>query len=364
MKKYIVILLAAAALLYSCRTRTLPPRPTIPLVESIVRDTSGLANLVSMAGASGAEGSVAILGEPFQAVALARLFQGMDAVDNIDGREKRDSLPDFAGERFDVLMDVSNAPYGHFLPGGLDSLREAAVQGAMFAWDSTCLKYAAGRDKLRKSRAKVLILSSPLHSAYGRFDVDTLRQLCSGKCFIVTPVETTLADAVRLGASNIAVWASGEVRSSGAYESAFMQMGGQGSVASIVPDAAFDIRTEFRSLLHQYRAAGKPLDALVLSEYGIDTRLLETELELIRAAGTEEDLAFSRMLSPEFTIIEPGKSLTGAVYRYMRSGNLFTHRIALPSVHWYETTESRSGDPAIVEVGASYVLQTYVQDID
>jgi hypothetical protein len=364
MKKYIIILLAAAAMLYSCRTKTLPPRPTIPLVESIVRDTSGLANLVAMAGASGADGSIAIMGEPSQSFALARLFQGIDAADNIDGRAKRDSLPDFAGERFDVIMDVSNAPYGHFLPNGLDSLREAAVQGAMFAWDSTCLKYAAGRDKLRKSRAKILIFSSPLHSAYGLFDVDTLKQLCSGKCFIVTPVQTTLADAVRRGASGIAVWASREICSSGAYESAFEQMGGEGNVTVITPEAALDIRTEFRNLLHQYRATGKQLDALVLTEYNIDTKLLESEIELIRGAGTEEDLAFSRMLSPDFTIIEPGASLTGAIYRYMRSGNLFTHRIALPQVHWYETTESRSGDPAIVEVGSSYVLQAYVQDFD
>ena len=364
MKKYIIIILAAAASLYACRIKTLPPRPTIPLVESIVRDTSGLANLVGMAGASGPEGSIAILGEPAEAVILARLFQGVDAVDNIDGMARRDSLQDFAGEQFDVILDDLNAPYGHFLSAGLDSLREAAVQGAMFAWDSTCLKYAAGRDKLLKSRAKILILSSPLHSAYGLFDVDTLRQLCSGKCFLATPVETTLKDAVDGGAANIAVWASRDVRTSKAYESAFEAMGVQGSVTSITPDSALDVRTELRSLLRQYRTTGKQLDALVLSDYAIDKKPMESELELIRRAGTEEDLAFSRMLSPGFTIIDPGTSLTAAIYRYMRGGNLFTHRIARPSVRWFKTTEAGDGDPVIVEVGASYVLQSYVQNFD
>lgn len=364
MKKYIILILAAVAALFSCRNKALPPRPTIPLVETIVRDTSGLANLVTMAGASGAEGSIAILGEPAEAVSLARLFQAIDAVDNIDGREKRDSLPDFAGEQFDVILDAANAPFGHYLPDGLDSLREAAVQGAMFAWDSTCLKYAMGREKLLKSRAKILILSSPLHSAYGLFDVDTLKQLCSGKCHVVTPVETTLQDAAVLGAANIAVWASRDVRASGAFESAFAQMGLEGSVTAITPDTALDVRTEFRSLLRQYRATGKPLDALVLMDYSIDKKPLESELELIRRAGTEEDQAFSRMLSQGFTFIEPGKSLTESIYRYMRGGNLFTHRIALPSVRWYETTVSEQGDPSIVEVGSSYVLQTYVQDFD
>ena len=364
MRKYIVIIMAAVASLYSCRTKTLPPRPTIPLVETIARDTSGLAKLVRMAGASGSAGSIAIVGEPAQTVTLARLFQSIDAADNIDGREKRDSLPDFAGEQIDVILDITNAPYGRLLPGGLDSLREAAVQGAMFAWDSTCLKYAAGRDKLRKSRAKILIFSSPLHSAYGLFDVDTLKQLCSGKCFLATPVETSLQNAVNRGARNIAVWASPEVRSSGAYESAYNQMGLEGSVAVISPEPALDVRTELRDLLRQYGATGKQLDALILTEYGVDTAPLQSELQLIRSSFTEEDQALSRFLAQDFTIIDPGTSLTGAVYRYMRGGNLFTHRIALPAVRWFETAESNVGDPAIVEVGTSYVLQTYVQDFD
>ena len=364
MRKSIILMMAAVAMLSSCRTKTLPPRPTIPLVGAIVRDTSGLANLVTMAGASGAEGSVAIVGEPGQAVTLARLFQGIDAVDNIDGREQRDSLPDFAGEQFDVILDVMGSPYGHFLPDGLDSLREAAVQGAMFAWDSTCLKTSGGAAKLLKSRAKILILSSPLHSAYGLFDVDTLKQLCSGKCYLTTPVETTLQDAVSLGAQNIAVWASREVRASRAYELAFEEMGSEGSVTAITPDQALDVRTEFRSLLRQYLATGKTLEALILSDYDMDKLPLERELELIRSAGTEEDQAFSRILSPGFAIIDPGTSLTRTVYRYMRGGNLFTHRISLPLVRWYETTESKLGNPAIMEVSPTYVLHKYVQDFD
>ena len=364
MRKYIIIFLAAAASLYSCRTKTLPPRPTIPLVENIVRDSSGLGRLVTMAGASGAVGSIAIVGEPEQTLTLARLFQSIDAVDNIDGREKRDSLPDFAGEQFDVILDVSGAPYSHYVPGGLDSLREAAVQGAMFAWDSTCLKYSMGRDKLRKSRAKILIFSSPLHSAYGLFDVDTLKQLCSGKCYIVTPVETSLQHAAGHGASNIAVWASLEVRMSGAYESAYEEMGLEGSVTAITPESAFDVRTEFRDLLRQYSATGKPLDALVLADYSVDKKPLESELALIRTAATEEDAALSHMLAQDFVIIDPGTSLTADIYKYMRSGNLFTHRIARPAVRWFETSENNAGDPAIVEVSTSYVLQTYVQDID
>lgn len=364
MKRFALITLAIAALLSSCRTSAPAPRPTISLVHAIVRDTSGLANLVSLAGASGAQGSVAILGEPRQAVPLARLLHGIDAVDNIDGHHRRDSLPDFAGEQLDVILDAANSPYGHYFPDGLDSLREAAVQGAMFAWDTTCLKYFHGRASLPKSSAKILVLSSPLHSAYGLFDADTLRQLCGGKCFIVTPVQTTLEDAVSAGARNIAVWASPEVRSSRAFEEAFAAMDAQGSVKSIVPEPALDLRTEFRSLLRQYQASGEQLDALILSDYSVDLGLIDSELEIIGRCGTEEDTALSRMLSPGFTVIDPGTSVAGAVYRYLRGRNLFTHRIALPSVRWFETGVSEKGEPAIVEAGYSYVLQSYVQDFD
>ena len=208
----------------------------------------------------------------------------------------------------------------------------------------------------------VVILDST--SAYGLFDVDTLRQLCSGKCHVVTPVETTLRDAVNRGAGNIAVWAPEGIRFSGAYVKAFTDMGLQGSVTAITPDPSLDVRLELRSVLRQYAASGRQLDALVLSEYSKDLSLLESELNLIREAGTEEDAAFSRMLSPGFFIVEPGTSLTGAIFRYMRNGNLFTHRIAPPAARWFETTVSRTGRPAIVEVGSSYVFKSYVQDFD
>lgn len=362
MKKTVILAVALMAL-FSCRNSTLPPRPTIPLVESIVRDTSGLAAIVARAG-NATTGSIAIIGEPQEAVTLSRLFLSVDAVDNIDGREVRDSLPDFAGEQFDVILDANNAPYGHYISEEIDSLREAAVHGAMFAWDSTCLKSSSSRQKLLKSRAKILIFSSPLHSAYGLFDVDTLQQLCGGRSRIVTPVEITLADAVSSGAKNIAVWASRDVKASGAYESAFAEMGNEGTVTSVTPENALDVRTEFRSLLRQYQATGLSMDALVLSGYDIDPTPLNSELALIRRGGTEEDIAFGRMLSPGFVILAPGACLTSAIYRYMREHNLFTHRIARPYARWFETVESEHGDPAIMEISALYVHFAYVQDFD
>ena len=311
MKKIPLILLTVLAAAVSCKPKALPPRPTIPLVESIANDTTGLAAVVAAAGSS-VGGSIAIIGEPSDGALIARLFQGIDVRDNIDGRALRDSLPDFAGEHLDVILDSWNAPYRHFQDP--DSLREMSVRGAMFAWDSTAMK----------DRAKVVVLSSPLASAYGLFDVDTLQQLCGGKSFLVSPVSASIDEAVRLGAHDIGVWASREVRASEAYESAFREKGLPGSISAFTPDAAMDSRTSLRSFLRQYRAVGKPLDALILAEYGIDRNALLSEIRLIRGGGTEEDRSFSRMIPDSFVIVDPGESLAAAVYAHLREKNPFT----------------------------------------
>ncbi len=363
MRKLTLILMAAAAMFSACKPKTFQPRPTIPLVENVASDTSGLAAIVARAGNAGADGSVAIIGEPADCITLARLFQYTDVRDNIDGRAVRDSLPDFAGERLDIILDSWNAPYRHFQDP--DSLREATVRGALFAWDSTCRKSTTDAAvKLLKPRAKILVFSSPLSASFGLFDVDTLQQLCGGRSKVFTPVRTTIEDALENGAANIAVWASRDIRESNAYESVFGEMQASGSITGITPESALDIRTSFRSLLRQYKATGKSLDALILSEYGVDTKPLLSEIALIRGAGTEEDLAFSKMLSDGFVIIEPGASLADAVFSYMRKENLFTHNIARPAIRYYETAESAEGEPSIVEVGAYYVQQAYVQDFN
>ena len=194
--------------------------------------------------------------------------------------------------------------------------------------------------------------------------MDTLQQLCGGRSRIVTPVGITLAAAVDAGAANIAVWASRDVMASGAYESAFAEMDAAGTVTCITPESALDDRTQLRSLLRQYLQTGNRLDALILSDYDIDPAPLNSEINLIRKGGTEEDMAFSRILSPDFVILAPGPCLTSAVYRYMREHNLFTHRIARPHPSWYETIENDHGDPSIIEVSTAYVYNTYVQDFD
>lgn len=366
-QRYLLIVLA---LLFaaSCRPKAGAPRETIGLVYDIVADTTGVRVLVERAGGSGAEGSIALLGEPEDVVVLARRFAAEDQMDNVDGRPVRDSLPDFAGETIHALLDVYNAPYSQFITGkeGQDSLREVAVGGALHAWDTVCFRSASGRGiPLKKASAKILIFTSSLQAEYGLFDVDTLQQLVGGKCRLLSPVDILLEEALAAGAQNILVWAPDAVRESRVWEKALeVRRPTDATLAVLTPRPALDVRTQFRDILRQYQATGLPLDVLVMDVYGLDVVPLQSELGLIRLCGTEEDAAFDRMLSARFGFFEPSAAILRTTYGLLREQNLFAHKIARPVVKYYESVESESGNVILVEAAASYVNSTYVSSFN
>jgi len=327
-------------------------------VKAIAADTAGVFRQIVDAGRIGARGNIAIIGEPGDGILLARRFQNMDESDNIDGRPVRDSLPDFAGEVFHVLLDEYNAPYSHFLSfeadtlsrSGLDSLRELAVRNAVYAW---------------QDGAKILVFTSPLQAEYGLFDVDTLRKMAGASTVILSPLVSMYTEALDAGATRLAVWTSREKRHSGVYAKVFSRMAPAGaSVEVITPDAALDVRTELRSLLRQYLSRAEALDAILIDDYSVNLLPLSYELTLIRHCATEEDRAFNGLLSPGFHFITPGPSVTQAVGRVLREEKLFTHRIAHPEVRYYQSVESEEGGMTVMEVGARYVQEAYVQDFN
>jgi len=371
MKRIIISGLAALAVFASCDRHAAAPKSTLPLVLSIAADSTGTGRLAAQAGKYGADGSIALIGEPQDVLPLARYFQSVDAVDNIDGRSVRDSLPDFAGERFDVILDAFNESYSHFIPEGehalerTDSLREAAVRNAVFAWDSTCVRSASDTEmRLPKTRAKILIFTASMQAQYGVADVDTLQQLCGGKSLVLSPVDILLEQAYASGARDLAVWTGRATRRSNAWQAVFAKKGwADARLAVLTPEAALDIRTEFRNLLRQYSTTGRKLDVLMVDRYSFDRNYLESELALIRREGTEEDASFAKMLSKDFRILDPQQALVRTTYEQMRARRLFTHRIARPALYYYETVESDLGVPVLEEVAASYVQEAYVQNI-
>ncbi len=317
MKKHILLTILAVAALAACeQSGKVQKRPT-GLVQSILADSTGLRDIAGYAGQIGSRGSITLFGESRDVKPLAQRFKDVDLMDNVDGREKRDSLPDFAGEIIAGLLADSIA---------FDNLREAAVYGALQAWDTT----------LRKESAKILIYPSSLQAAYGFHDVDTLQQLTGGQCHLLSPV-SLLVDKAFEKATNVVVWTSDTVKKAKVWEQALAQSDRPGkSLAVYSPDASLDVPGQFREILTQYQVTGLLLDGIIVDSYQIDLSTLEAELQTIRAAANEEDANLNRMLSAQFKFYEPADALIRATYSILRKENLFAHRIARPVVKYYE----------------------------
>lgn len=368
MKRRLLLIGLALIAVAACKHAGSVPRETIGLVQSIVNDTTGIRGIVEKAGWKGTDGAIALVGEPGDVLVMARRFLTTDLMDNVDGRRKRDSLPDFAGETLHALLDAYNAPYSQFTGSqeGLDSLREVAVNGAVFAWDTVCFRSANDhRIPLKKASAKILIYTSSLQAEYGLFDVDTLQAILGGKCRVLSPVSILVDNALAAGAQNILVWAPDAARESKVWEKALeAKHRTDATLAVYTPKPAVDVRTQLRDILRQYLVTGLPLDALIIDSYSVDLGLLQSELNLIRLCGTEEDAAFDKMLSARFQFLEPAEALLITTYKLLREENLFAHKIAKPVIKYYRTVESESGEVILVDTPASYVNRTYVSSLN
>ena len=369
--KNILTVLALLVAFASCNERPVALRDTIPYVKQIATDTTGIYRLVHAYRTAGTKGSIAVIGEPEAAARLAAVFQTADLVDNIDGRPAPDRLPDFAGESFDILMDLYNAPYLRMAAASPDSLREVTARNAVIAVDTVAYSNASdARSRLAKSRAKVFVFANSLLSEYGKFDVDTLFRMVGREPIILTSVDAMLLEAARTGCKSIAVWAPAEARS--AYEYAAKKLTPQMDVTVVSTTGNGILRPAFRDMLGIYRSLkpGSNLDAVLLDSFTASVEELDAEKEHIHRQITEEDMAFDRILMPHFRFIEPNAALTGALYRLLREKNLFTHDIAYPTVRYYQTEENLNGEFVPVEVSAAYLsTQTkpdpaYVPDID
>ena len=371
MKQHILTVLALIVAFASCNERPAVVRDTIPYVKQLAADTTGSFHLVRTYRTAGTKGSIAVIGEPEAAAKLASVLQTADLVDNIDGRSAPDRLPDFAGETFDILMDLYNAPYLRLAASSPDSLREVAVRNAITAVDTVAYSNPADpRSRLSKTRAKVFVLANSLLAEYGKFDVDTLFKMAGREAIILTSVEAMLLEAARTGCKSVAVWAPAEARS--AYENAAKALTPQMDVTVVSTTGNGILRPAFRDMLGIYRSL-KPsgnLDAVLLDSFTASVEELTAEKEHIHRQITEQDMAFDRILMPRFRFIEPNTSLTTALYRLLREKNLFTHDIAYPSVRYYQTEENLEGEFVPVEVSAAYLSSqqkpepAYVPDFD
>lgn len=369
MKRLFSIILATGAVLSltACHETVSAPRPAIPLVHSILQDTSAMGHVVKAYAASGQEGSITLIGEPAQTILLAESMLNADFVNNIDGSSRPDALPDFAGEQLDLVLDALNAPYEKYMGGDTDALRADVVGLSVFAMDTVSrVNPFSPENLLYKSRAKVLVYSSSIISEYGQFDVDTLLQLAGARPLTLSPVQALLDEALAGGnAVNIGVWASPLIASSGIYEAVHGRLG-SASALKVMNSAEEGTSNAFRDILLQYRNSGSPLPmhALLLDDFSMNAGELMALADSIRVGYSEEDMALSKVLAKDFRVIEARTAISRSCYRLMRRENLFTHNISYPAAKLYRTEKDRLGRDVLAILSERYFTDSYLEFMD
>ena len=368
MKRLIPILSIAAALsLAACQETVFTPRPTIPLVYSILQDTSAAGHAVKDFVSEKGECSIAVIGAPEETILLAERMLTADFVNNIDGSSRPDSLPDFSGERIQLILDAVNSPYENFIGKDTDALRAAVVGLSVFAMDSTCRMNPFSPENMQpKQRSRVLVFSSSLISEFGKFDVDTLLQLSGARPHTLSPVQALLEEALTGGDNvNIGVWASPYVAGSRVYEAEHSRMGGASSI-KVLNTAEEGLAGGFRDILTQYRNSGAPLpmNVLLLDNFGMRADELMAEADSIRAGYWEDDMALSKVMAKDFRIVEATSAVSRSCYRMMRRENLFTHNIFYPKASLYRTEKERTGKTVLAVLSERYFTDSYIDFMD
>lgn len=173
------IAFASALMLFACK-RTPVQRPdTVPLVKTLLADTTLLL------AAPDAKGCIAIIGRASEVDSLSLRFTTIDTLDNIDGRELPDALFDFAGESFIAIHDESGSALSE------EAAREHTV-------------YLASRliRERPEQQPKLYVLAS---EGLTSFDLDTLYKMAGYRIDIITPGDgdIVLATAARLRQNNL-----------------------------------------------------------------------------------------------------------------------------------------------------------------
>ena len=370
MKRLIPILaIGAAFTLAACQETVFTPRPTIPLVYSILQDTSAMGHVVKAYASEGHEGSIAIIGTPEETMLLAESMLTADFVNNIDGSSRPDALPDFSGENLDLILDAVNAPYGQFLPNKTDALRASMVRLSVFAMDSVSRVNPFSAESSRKKfRSKVIVYSSSLVSEYGQFDVDTLLQLAGAKHYTLSPVQALLEEALLGGDNvNIGVWASPEVAGSGVYEAVHGRLRNASTIKVISTEESDSVGLGFREFLARYRGTGRPprpMNVLLLDGFGLGSEEIMKQVEFIRDGYSEDDIALGEVLAKDFRVIEAKDAINRSCYRLMRRENLFEHNIFYPRANLYRVEKDHGGHIVLAVLSERYFTDSYVEFMD
>ncbi len=355
MKTVITFLSISAAVLLTallaggCRETAGPGRRTVPFVERTISGRGRDWALVSGFNPSDSRGTIALVGSAERNRLLAGRFLTGDDFDNIDGRLVPDELPDFSGERIDIISDLANLPYESFLGGNEDSLRTVTVRNLLSALDTALSLGAFDNEKLeRKEKAKVVIFTSPLSAEYGAFDIDTLVRTAGKSIPVIFPSRLIFGRQLdrNIPHLHVAVVTDSVTARSGAYQHVFDEMAAErGQLGCGCVAFPADSLSYAGELLDGYRAAGgnMPLSAVVIDDPTVDINAVRDSFDWIMRVQSEANLGYRKLIADGFVVIDALRAVTDECYRILRGTNNFTHDIAYPHSKDFVTIRSTTG---------------------
>lgn len=351
MKKFIFIALGALILLTasSCKERSVHNRSIIPYVARLLSDTVTYDyGILSAYDPAYKSGTIAVIGEPEEALLLTEALMTSDRYDNIHGNLRGDGLPDFAGEVFAPVLDVANAPYdGYITHANEDFLSEVTVRNFLAALDTACYLNSYDKDRLvQKAPAKMVVLASSFAAAYGYFEIDTLCRR-AGKPVPVFSAPHAMLDYAwkRHGKGfNLGVWTTSDILGAGVWSTVFPRSARRHGDAvatyeAFCPDSSASVRDRFMEFMSMYASVGNPgkLSALVLDDPSVSVDSLRSVVESVMKIDEDSYITWRNYLTDDFEIIDPSTAVAASCYGYLREYNMFTHKIAYPEVKVYAT---------------------------
>lgn len=364
-KRFLISILMLAMVLTACERNKKVSEPYLPFVKQALTDTSSVSrHILDNYVPDNVAGSIAVIGDFDPVCRMVSDFLCSDRFDNIDGREQPDELHDFAGETFTPVFDMANSPYAGYIEAeNIPAMREAAVSMAVASLGSSCYSNTFDEEMTSpRIPAKVLIVDSPYLCRYALKDIDTL--LVSAG--IDVPV-LSLSDEMmnRAGKRHpnglIAVLAGSKEIEHGLYKGVYERCrNGSDSFPDYIEHTVSDgdSKTIFMEFLDNYLASGAQdkISAVLVgvSSDSLNVRALSEVLEEIRTSQGLDMENYRAVLDENFEFIGGEDAVIQACYNVLRDHNLFTHRIAYPSVKAYVTVPSSSVPLESVSFGGTF----------
>lgn len=352
-RRFLISILMLAMVLTACERNKKVSEPYLPFVKQALTDTSSVSrHILDNYVPNNVAGSIAVIGDFDPVCRMVSDFLCSDRFDNIDGREQPDELHDFAGETFTPVFDMANSPYAGYIEAeNIPAMREAAASMAVASLGSSCYSNTFDEEMTSpRIPAKVLIVDSPYLCRYALKDIDTL--LVSAG--IDVPV-LSLSDEMmnRAGKRHpnglIAVLAGSKEIEHGLYKGVYERCrNGSDSFPDYIEHTVSggDSKTIFMEFLDNYLASGAQdkISAVLVgvSSDSLNVRALLEVLEEIRTSQGLDMENYRAVLDENFEFIGGEDAVIQACYNVLRDHNLFTHRIAYPSVKAYVTVPSSS----------------------